>query len=219
MLRKLNTLIFLLLTFFYAFADETNAGNPVDLLNKTVVSTQDELIENSAEYQKDPYKLLELIKQNIVPIVAADVVAQIVVDSDKWNKATPEEKKEFIDLTTEMLTFTYAKNVAYAGRYKVTLYPFTSDEWKIKAVAIVNGKITNTNNGQSSELAIKLFKKDNQWKIYDINVAGVSILETYKPQFKSYKNVAEMNEAVKKTIQKIKEKSYPELLKDKNAEV
>ncbi|WP_432773389.1 MlaC/ttg2D family ABC transporter substrate-binding protein [Francisella salimarina] len=214
MLRKISILFMIMvLTISSAWAIE----NPVDMLNRTIVKTQDKLIKNAEEYKQDPYKLLRLVDAEIIPIVAPKVIAQLVVGTPKWKQATPEEQKQFIRSATEMLAFMYAKNVAYAGKYKLTLFPFNKDDnsWEKKPIVVVNGKITNIDNNQSSDFAVKMFQKDSQWHIYDFDVAGVSILRTYQQQFAAYKTVPEMTEAAKKVTQKIKEKTYPKLL-DKN---
>lgn len=113
-----------------------------------------------------------------------------------------------------MLTFMYAKNVAYAGKYKITLFPFNKDDnsWQKKPIVVVNGKITNIDNNQSSDFAVKMFQKDGKWHIYDFDVAGVSILRTYQQQFAPYSNVADMTKAAEKVTTRIKKKNYPKLL-------
>ena len=212
-----------ILSFLLFFAFISNAwaiDNPVDILNSTVVKTQNELIKNGAEYSKNPYKLLSLINNEIMPVVAPDVIAQLVVGTDKWKKATSKEQQQFVDTAKEMLVFMYAKSVAYAGKYKIKLFPFDKDSnaWQSKSIVIVNGKITNIDNNQGSDFAVKMFQKNGQWHIYDFDVAGVSILEAYKAQFVSYTNVTQMTVAAKKIINKIEKKSYPKLL-DKDSKV
>ncbi|QIV95474.1 ABC transporter substrate-binding protein [Allofrancisella inopinata] len=214
MLRKFMILMALLaITMSSAWAA---IENPVDMLNNTIVKTQDKLIKNAAEYKQDPYKLLGLVDKEIIPIVAPKVVAQLVVGTAKWKKATPEEQKDFIHSATEMLTFMYAKNVAYAGKYKISLFPFNKDDssWQKKAIVVVNGKITNIDNNQSSDFAVKMFQKDGKWHIYDFDVAGVSILKAYQEQFAPYATVPEMTKAAERVTTNIKKKNYPKLLDD-----
>lgn len=216
MIRKISFLFFLMiLTISSAWAIE----NPVDMLNETIVKTQDNLVKNAETYKQDPYKLLRLVDGEIIPIVAPKVIAQLVVGTSKWQKASPQEQEEFIHSATEMLTFMYAKNVAYAGKYRLSLFPFNKDDnsWQKKAIVIVNGKITNVDNNQSSDFAVKMFQKNGKWYIYDFDVSGVSILRTYQQQFAAYKTVAEMTKAAEKVTTNIKKKNYPKLLdKDYN---
>lgn len=214
MLRKiLFFLSLIILTISSAWAIE----NPVNMLNRTIVKTQNKLIKNVDEYKQNPYKLLSLVNRKIIPVVAPSVIAQLVVGTTKWKKATPEEQKQFISSATEMLVFMYAKNVASASKYKLTLFSFNNNytSWESKPIVIVNGKITNIDNNQSSDFAIKIFQKDGKWHVYDFDVAGVSILRTYQQQFAPYSNVVEMTKATEKVTIKIKEKTYPKLL-DKN---
>ena len=217
MLRKIS---FILLSLLIAISSAWAIQNPVDMLNKTIVVTQDKLMKSSKMYQEDPYKLLALVDKKIIPVVSPEVMAQVIVGSKKWQAATPSDQKAFIKSATEMLTFMYAKNVASAGKYQLTLFPFDSanTSWKKKNIVIVNGKITNTDNNQSSDFAVKMFKKNDQWHIYDFDVAGVSILRTYQEQFASFKTVADMTKASEKVTHKIKKKSYPKML-DKDYEL
>lgn len=188
--------------------------NPVNMLNNTIVKTQDDLIRNATEYSKDPYKLLALVDQKIIPIVSPKVIAQLIVGTKKWKAASADDQKAFITSATEMLTFMYAKNVAYAGKYKMTLFDFDKDNnsWQKKPIIVVNGKITNIDNNKSSDFSIKMFKKNDKWHIYDFDVAAVSILRAYKEQFKSYASVSDMIKAANKVTTRIKKKNYPKLL-------
>ncbi|QLE79558.1 ABC transporter substrate-binding protein [Francisella sp. Scap27] len=211
MFRKLVALFTILtLGISSAWAIE----NPVNMLNNTIVKTQDDLIKNATEYSKDPYKLLALVDQKIIPIVSPKVIAQLIVGTKKWKAASADDQKAFITSATEMLTFMYAKNVAYAGKYKMTLFDFDKDNnsWQKKPIIVVNGKITNIDNNKSSDFSIKMFKKNDKWHIYDFDVAGVSILRTYKEQFKSYASVSDMIKAANKVTTRIKKKNYPKLL-------
>ena len=182
MFRKISILFFLIsITVSNALA----ITNPVKMLNQTIVKTQNKLVKNSEEYKKDPYKLLRLVDKEIIPIVAPKVVAQLIVGMQKWKKASSEEQKQFIRSATQMLAFMYAKNVAYAGKYRLSLFPFSKDDnsWEKKPIVIVNGKVTNIDNNKSSDFAVKMFQKNGKWHIYDFDVAGVSILRTYQQQF------------------------------------
>ena len=211
MLRKITIFMSLiLLTLSCAWAID----NPVTMLNNTMVATQNNIVKNSEKYQNDPYALLELVQKNIIPVVNTQVIAQLIVGAPKWKAATPKVREEFIKSATQMITFMYAKNIASSGKYQVTLMPFNSrdDSWKSKKLVTVNGKITNVDSEQNSDLSIKLFKKNNKWYAYDFIVAGVSILKTYQQQFIPYKTVAEMAIAANKVTYRIKKKNYPKLL-------
>jgi phospholipid transport system substrate-binding protein len=89
------------------------------------------------------------------------VIAQLIVGTKKWGAAKPNEGNVFIKSATKMLTFMYAKNVASAGKYRLTLFFFDDKNtgWQKKALIAVNGKITNIDNNQSSDFAVRMFKK------------------------------------------------------------
>ncbi|MDE5028359.1 ABC transporter substrate-binding protein, partial [Francisella tularensis subsp. holarctica] len=76
-------------------------------------------------------------------------------------------------------------------------FPFNKNDrsWVYIPIVIVNGKITNIDNVQSSDFAVKMFQIDGKWHVYDFDVAGLSILRTDQQQFAPYQNVVEMTKA------------------------
>jgi len=214
-MRKITIGVFVLISSFtsYVFGNPHELLNPVTKLENTIVQTQDNLIKNSEVYINNPDKLLQVIKADIVPLIDTKIIAQMVIGQERWKKATIQEQDVLISEATQMLTFMYVNNVAYSGKYSINLFKFKSDGWKSKRLVVVNGKITNNDSKQSSDFAISLFKtKDNtDWKIYNFSISGVSVLDTYKKQFKKYSTVADVNVAIKDIIQNIKDKRAGDL--------
>ena len=209
-MRKILIFICLILSFSSVFANQQKILNPVDMLNQNMVVTQNKIIKNTDKYKKNPHLLFKLLHSKIAPLMASNIIAQLVIGSEKWKNATKAEQQSFVKLATEMMILLYESNVANSGAYKIVLYPFTDNSWKNKNVIIVNGKIINTINNSSSDLSINLFKnkKTSKWMIYNFNIAGVGILQTYQQQFAKYKSVIEANKAMQKIINKMKKKGF-----------
>ena len=177
-----------------------NNEDPVSLLNSSIVKTQNLLIQNSKQLSDHPKKLLKLIKENVSPLLANNIIAQLLIGKERWRSAPKTELQKFINELTQMLVCSYAANVAQAGHYKIEIYKFANDSWKAKRIIVVRGTITNLNKPNSnSSININMLKeKSGQWKIYDLSVAGVSILDNYKAQFKDYKTLKDINNALEK---------------------
>lgn len=117
-----------------------------------------------------------------------------------WAARTPEEKKEFISLYGDLLERTYLERVeGYAGE-KV----FYLSEKQDGDYAEVDVKIITT---QNAEVPVKyrMRKKNGDWLVYDISIAGVSLVNNYRVQFSSILAKSSYGELVKQLQRKVAE--------------
>jgi len=95
-----------------------------------------------------------------------------------WRERTLEEQQEFVTLFTDLLEMSYANKVdLYKGRRVV----FTR-EMVDKDYARVDSKVINK-DGEELSINYKLLRKDGNWKIYDIVVENISLINNYRSQF------------------------------------
>jgi phospholipid transport system substrate-binding protein len=95
-----------------------------------------------------------------------------------WRKRTPEQQREFTELFTNLLEKTYAKNIAsYDGQQVV----YTGEKLDGK-YAQVDTKIVDK-NGREFEVDYRMFNRDNRWRIYDVVIENISLVNNYRAQF------------------------------------
>lgn len=177
----------------------SDAQNPVNMLNDSIVRTQQTLVKEAKVFQENPAKLIALIDANIVPHLSTTIIAQIILGKQRWREASKADQDQFIAQLTKMLAYTYASTIAKAGDYEVRLNPFANDSWKHERLIYITGSIINLTNKSSSAINIYLLKdKLGDWKIYDMSVEGVSILKNLKAQFEGFKTLKAVNEAIEK---------------------
>jgi phospholipid transport system substrate-binding protein len=98
--------------------------------------------------------------------------------SRHWAARTPEERTEFVALFTEMLERAYINRVeAYAGE-NITYVGESIDA----NYATVRSKIT-TDRRSDLTLDYRLHLRDGRWRVYDLQIDGVSFISTYRSQF------------------------------------
>ena len=105
------------------------------------------------------------------------LMAKLALGRKHWPKLTPPQREKFTRLFVEMLMTSY--------REKVSLY---TDENVLFKPAVKNKStvyIPMELKSKDKKVAIlhKLRKANNRWKVYDVEVQGISILLTYKSQF------------------------------------
>ncbi|HHT9129798.1 MAG TPA: MlaC/ttg2D family ABC transporter substrate-binding protein, partial [Candidatus Brocadiaceae bacterium] len=97
-----------------------------------------------------------------------------------WKKRSPEEKKEFVELFTNILKDTYiGKTDTYSGEKMEVLR-----ERHDSSYAEVQTKLI-TNKGTEVSVNYQLVSNHGKWRIYDVVIEGVSLVNNYRSQFNS----------------------------------
>jgi phospholipid transport system substrate-binding protein len=117
-----------------------------------------------------------------------------------WAKRTPEERKEFVRLFSELLEQTYMKKMEGFSGEKV-LYEGEAIE---RDYATVKVKIV-TKKDKDIPIEYRLKKEGNNWFIYDVSIEGVSLVNNYRTQFNSILFQSSYEDLVKR----LREKTEP----------
>jgi phospholipid transport system substrate-binding protein len=168
------------------------AGEATDQIKQTVDAVLDVL--NNKELKKPENK--ELREKKIRDIINKQFDFEEMAKRSlalNWNKRTPDEKKEFVALYSDLLEDTYIRKMERYENEKVAYL----DEKITGQYAVVRTKIVKP---QESEVPVeyRIFKKSDKWEIYDIIVEGVSLVNNYRSQFSQIIRSSSYEELVKK---------------------
>ena len=97
-----------------------------------------------------------------------------------WRQASPEQQKSLVTEFRTLLLRTYSGALSQVGDKQVKVRPFRGDaaaDDVIVRTEIVGGR------GDPIQLDYRLEKAGSTWKIYDVNVLGIWIVQTYRDQF------------------------------------
>lgn len=162
---------------FLMFALPVYAGAPLDSVKKCVnevialLSDPKLKAESAKEIKKE--KLRVLYKQMFDEIEFSKRTL-----TRNWNKFSPAQRKEFVDLFEQVLEKSYADKVLSYTNEKVEFYK----ETMLSAnQAEVQSKIITS----SKEIPVfyRVILKDGKWKVYDVVVENVSLVQNYRTQF------------------------------------
>ncbi len=96
----------------------------------------------------------------------------------EWRRHTPEEQKEFVQLFTDLLERAYLEQIeSYSGE-KVQYLNERDDS----SYAEVDTKIVDS-KGQEFSVNYLLHNANGDWKIYDVVIENVSLVNNYRAQF------------------------------------
>ena len=94
-----------------------------------------------------------------------------------WNQLSDKDKQEFVDLFRTLLTNTYADRVEnYSGEGVQYLNERTEKDYAEVRTKILSGKT-------EIPMDYRLMNKNSDWRVYDVVVDGVSLVNNYRGQF------------------------------------
>mgnify|MGYP001300078935 CR=1 FL=1 len=175
-MKKLSTGMITLLVLV-AFSLPVYAGVPMDSVKKCVnevigiVGDPKLKADSAKEIKKE--KLRVLYKQMFDEIEFSKRTL-----TRNWNKFTPAQREEFVKLFEQVLEKAYGDKVLSYTNEKVLFYK----ETMLSATqAEVQSKIITS----SKEVPVfyRVIQKDGQWKVYDVVVENVSLVQNYRTQF------------------------------------
>ncbi|HEU4368793.1 MAG TPA: ABC transporter substrate-binding protein [Methylomirabilota bacterium] len=95
-----------------------------------------------------------------------------------WNARTPQEREEFVRLFADLLDRAYFSRI---DQYKGERVRY-ADETIDGAEAVVKTVIV-TGRGSEVPVDYRMRLADGRWRVYDVNVEGVSLVANYRTQF------------------------------------
>ena len=126
----------------------------------------------------DMAKINALVDQVVLPHVNFRRMTSAAV-GPKWRQATPAQQERLQTEFKQLLMRTYSGALAQVSDQTVVVKPLrmAAGDTDVLVRTEVRGK------GEPVPLDFRLEKKDGAWKVYNFNVLGVWLVETYRTQF------------------------------------
>ena len=138
-------------------------------------------------------RVQKLVDDKVLPYTDFQKMTQLSVGPG-WRNATPEQRAALTREFRTLLVRTYSGALAQVSDHKVELRPFRAQPTDTDV--IVRTQVV-ASRGDPIQLDYRLEKTDGGWKIYDINILGVWLVENYKSQFSSQVNSSGIDGLIK----------------------
>ncbi len=185
------------MTFFIFSAMAAANNSPIIAVQSTIDSIldtiRDKSLSNPAKKEERRNKIRSLINERFdFEEMAKRSLAR------HWKKRTPEEKKEFVSLFSQLLEASYIGKIEGYSDEKITY-----DKEEIKGGGKY-GVVSTTIATKNVDIPIdyKVILRGATWWVYDIAIEGVSFISTYRNQY----NKIIMKESYADLIKKMKKK-------------
>ncbi|MFT4269041.1 MAG: ABC transporter substrate-binding protein [Xenophilus sp.] len=158
-------------------ADES----PDALVRRLSTEVLESIKADSSIRAGDVDKIMKLVDSQIMPNVNFQRMTAAAV-GPAWRQATPEQKQRLQDEFKQLLVRTYAGALDQVSDQTVSIKPFrgSADDQEVLVRSEVRG------HGDPVQLDYRLEKTPGQgygWKVFNLNVMGVWLVDTYRTQF------------------------------------
>jgi len=161
----------MLLASGFAHAQAT----PEELIKQVSTEVLDAVKADKSIKSGDVQKIIALVDAKVMPHVNFQRMTSSAVGR-YWRQATPEQQKRLQDEFKVLLVRTYSGALSQVKDQTVQLKPTRpgSDPNEVVVKTEIRGQ------GDPVQLDYRLEKSTGEWKIYDVNVMGVWLVENYR---------------------------------------
>ena len=154
------------------------AASPDGLIRQLSTEVIDTVKSDKAIQAGDLGKIVTLVDSKVMPHVNFQRMTASAVGRN-WRSATPEQQKRLQEEFKTLLLRTYAGALTQVKDQTVQLKPMraAAEDTEVVVRTEIKGR------GEPIQLDYRLEKSNAAWKIYDVNVLGVWLVEQYRNQF------------------------------------
>lgn len=176
----MKSLFFFLCCLFCGAAIAGNTPDPMQLLQSISDQMLSSLKRERPNLKNDPDIVYRLVNKILVPHADVTGMSRSVLGREVWTNATPAEQKAFSSAFKDVVIRTYASALNAYTDETVKFYPIRGG-YEDKQFIEVNSEIIRA-DGPSVSVNYRLSLMKGAWRLYDLNVEGVSLIESFQSQ-------------------------------------
>ena len=195
---RLGTAIAVVALAFAALLPAARAETPDELIRKLSTDVIEQIKADRELQAGNSKRVSEFVDATIMPSVNFERMTSLAVGRG-WRDATPEQRKRLVTEFRTLLLRTYSGALSQVRDHTVRMKPLRADAADTEV--IVRSEIV-ARRGQPIQLDYRMQKAGDTWKVYDVNVLGVWLVETYRNQFAQEINAKGVDGLIQSLIEK-----------------
>lgn len=178
-IKQMHNVLIACTLLISAAVNAAEVESPVDMLKRTSDDVIKVLKEKKAEIDADPSIVYQIVDDYILPHLDDVTLAKLALGKN-WRNANNEQRIEFVDQFRTLLVRTYSKSLQEFSDQVINFSPMTVAAGETKVT--VKSEVLQS-GGPTIPVDYRLRLKDNEWKVYDIKIDGVSLVTNYRGTF------------------------------------
>jgi len=170
------------LLFVFTLSASAQAQEAPDELIKRISEEILEVAKTDKQIQAgSQQRIMEVVQGKIIPHVNFQRMTSMAAGRF-WREATPEQQSALTNEFRTLLIYTYSGAISQIRNQKLEFRPMRGapDDTEVE----VRSSVIQS-RGEPIQLNYRLEKTPNGWKIFDVNILGAWLVETYKSSFAS----------------------------------
>lgn len=196
MMKQIVMSVLVALGIVFAGHAAANGVKPPDeTIKQAVAEIQDLLGKNHAKYVSDKSSYFRMVDEKIVPHFDVPYIARSVLGR-AWKTASDEQRKRFQEAFKSMLIRSYADAL-------LEHYDSVQIDWKPVRMgqdskeAIVNTSLVRHGKPPVA-IGFSMHRPGDAWKIYDITVENLSLIQNFRGQFSAELKRSSLDEMIQR---------------------
>ena len=175
-------LIKLLITMLLASITQFTAAElakPEDVISSITQEIINEIKNKPDLASGDLGSINKLVDKKVMPILDFKKMTSLAVGKE-WRSATESQKSTLMKVFRQLLLLTYSGSIKFAEQAKVKILP---PRRKKDSKNVVVKTRVSVPGQQAVPISYRMKMTEDGWKIYDLNVLGLWLVENYRVQF------------------------------------
>lgn len=145
---------------------------------KSLLKTKiDNVLEVLKEQDLSESQKRRQIMDEISPVIDFPLMAKLSLGKQHWQSLNEKQQEDFVDLFVERLKSSYLDKTSLYSDQEVVYEEPRSGSGKVA----IPTKIKTEE--KPVEVIYKFYRTGDDWKVYDIEIEGVSFIKSYRSQF------------------------------------
>jgi len=175
MMKKLIALFVAFCVSSLAFANEAP-----DALVQRVTDEVLDIVRKDKDIQNgSAQKAIELVDKKVLPYFNFPHMTALAMGKD-WRKASPQQQSQLTSEFRTLLVRTYSNALTSYKNQKIVYKPFKMADGETDVLVRTE---VHQPGAKPVQLDYSLEKLEGNWKVYDVVVAGISLVTNYRDQF------------------------------------
>ena len=156
--------------------------SPDKLVEETVQEVIDIINEDEAIKSGDRERMLDLVETKIIPHFDFTRMTRLAMGKN-WRSADEAQQAVLVEEFRTLLVRTYSNTLTSYSDETINVTPI--DDIDGETETMVRTQIIQGQGRQSVPIDYNMEKHASGWKVYDVTVAGVSLVTNYRSSFDS----------------------------------
>lgn len=179
--HKILSMSCLILLLSFTGKSVNASEDPLQMVKGVTSQVMSVLKQNRSDLQSHPTKIYAVVNRYILPHVDFEEMARWVVGRNAWQQANANLQKTFVSEFKTLVVRTYAQSLLKYTDQTLDFIPLRGGAGGKDRVQVTS--YVRDGGKKSVRIDYRLLRQGGSWKVYDIIIEGVSLMQGYRAQF------------------------------------